>query len=185
MIKYLFYILLVSALVSVGYFLHPIINPQPITIDSTLTVDTVEVSPKIENPDPIIVKAQIDSMLRDTLNKIVKRLPTYRDTTVDTINQYVYYAKTKKPHTLGYWQDGEYIKQGELKAWYLYPPDEEFVFDWEANPPKIERITNTKVILQKQPCRATFWNNKYVTYGLGVLSAVAFYETARRFKLVD
>jgi len=179
-VKYIFYILITASLISVGYFIRPIISPVS-QIDTTDAVDTVYVEPEIENPDPSVVGATIDSMLTDTLNKIINGLPAYRDTTIDTIKQYVYYAKSQQPQSLGYWQNGEFVKQGDIKTWFLDKPYNDFVYFWEPVKPKIEKITNTRYIIQKQPNTATLWDNKYVTFSLGVLSAVAFYETARRF----
>lgn len=182
--KYFFYIVVVLILVGFGYWLHPILNPVPAP---TTVTDSTTVEPIVIQPDPLWVTAQVDSMVRDSLRRIIGSLPVYKDsvldtaTVYDTLPRYIHYAKTDTPQTLGYTDSssGDFVKQGDLVAWYLFSPEDRFILDWRADPPDWKVINNTTYIYRD--VERSLWDNRWINVGIGIAGTVLFYETARRF----
>lgn len=142
--------ILMIVLVGLGFYLG--YNTQKIVetgrSDSTFVADTSTKEIEYRDPPPEMVRAVIDSMLRDTLSKALQSLPVYKDTVIDTSVTYIPYAKLEIPYTLGYFKKGRFVQQGVLEELRYYPGLNHFYIDYNPTPPPITSVTNTKTVIQ-------------------------------------
>lgn len=145
----------------IGYISYPQFNTTESSADTTFVRDTTI---KYKAPKPSVINAKADSILTDSINN----LSSYKDTLIDTLTKWVSISKMERWETVGYWQSGEFVKQGEVKAWYLHPPIDDFNLFYNPDPPERKVMTITKTVTNKP--KVSIWDNKYINIGLGILA---------------